>query len=149
MTAELPSEIELVGKSCRKRNNNRRRSCSRIEESCNNRIRSFEESFDELQCENVVRAKRQETKQYSHCFICNEKKKTDIKTFNDDGLRRCSMISPKENILSCMKKRLLDKLNNYYNAAKRVDIIMLIGINYDVFAADVYYHKACHNRFRY
>ena len=48
-----------------------------------------------------------------------------------------------------MKKYLLDELNNHYNAAKRLDIIMLIGINYDVFAADVCHHKACYNRFRY
>ena len=49
-----------------------------------------------------------------------------------------------------MKKYLLDELNNHYNAAKRLGIIMLIGINYDaLFAADVYYHKACYNRFRY
>ena len=54
MTVELPSEIEFVGKSHRKRNNNRRRSYNRIKESCNNRRRSFEESFDRLQCENVV-----------------------------------------------------------------------------------------------
>ena len=149
MTVELPSEIELVGKSRGKRNNNRRRSYSRIEGSYNNGRRSFEESFDKLQCENVVRAKRQETKHYNHFFICNEKKPTDIKTFNDAGLSRCSIISSKENILSCMKKHLLDELNNHYNAAKRLDIIMLIGINYDVFAADVYHHKACYNRFRY
>ena len=74
MTAELPSEIALVWKSCRKRNNNRKRSYSRIEESYNNRKRSFEESFDELQCEYVVHAKWQETKHYNHYFICNEKK---------------------------------------------------------------------------
>ena len=54
-TVELTSEIEVVGKSHRKRNNNRRRSYNRIEESCNNRRRSFEESFDRLQCKNVVR----------------------------------------------------------------------------------------------
>ena len=47
-----------------------------------------------------------------------------------------------------MKKHLLDELNNHYNAAKRLDI-MLIGINYDIFAADMYYHKACYNRFTY
>ena len=79
MTVELPSEIELVGKSRRKRNNNRRRSHNRIEESCNNRRRGFEESFDQLQCENVVRAKRQETEHYNHCFICNEKKTNGYK----------------------------------------------------------------------
>ena len=39
------------------------------------------------------------------------------------------------------------ELNNQYNAAKRLDI-MLIDTNYDVFAA-VYYHKACYNRFTY
>ena len=148
MTVELPSEVELVGKSRGKRNNNRRRSYSRIEGSYNNGRRSFEESFDKLQCENVVRAKRQETKHYNHFFICNEKNPTDIKTFNDGGLSRCSIISSKENILSCMKKYLLDELNNHYNAAQRLDIIILIGINYDVFATDVYYHKACYNRFR-
>ena len=85
---------------------------------------------------------------YNHFFICDEKKPSDIKTFNDGGLRRCSTISSKKNILSYMKKHLLDKLNNRYNAAKRLDI-MLIGTNYDVFAADVYYHKACYNRFTY
>ena len=47
-----------------------------------------------------------------------------------------------------MKKHLLDELNNHYNAAKRLDI-MLIGTNYDIFAADMYYHKACYNRFTY
>ena len=47
-----------------------------------------------------------------------------------------------------MKKQLLDELNNHYNAAKRLDI-MLIGTNYDIFAADMYYHKACYNRFTY
>ena len=55
MTVELTSEIEVVGKSHRKRNNNRRRSYNRIEESCNNRRRSCEESYDRLQCKNVVR----------------------------------------------------------------------------------------------
>ena len=54
MTVELLSEIELVGKSHRKRNN-RRRSYNRIEESCSNRRRSFEESFDRLRCEIAVR----------------------------------------------------------------------------------------------
>ena len=49
-----------------------------------------------------------------------------------------------------MKKHFWDELNNQYNAAKRLDSIMLTDINYDVlFAADVYYHKACYNRFRY
>ena len=38
-----------------------------------------------------------------------------------------------------MKKHLLDELNSYYNAAKRLDV-MLIGTKYEVFAADVYYH---------
>ena len=47
-----------------------------------------------------------------------------------------------------MKKHFLDELNNHYNAAKRLDI-MLIGTNYDIFAADMYYHKACYNRFTY
>ena len=46
-----------------------------------------------------------------------------------------------------MRKHLLVELNNQYNAAKRLDI-MLIDTNYDVFAA-VYYHKACYNRFTY
>ena len=59
------------------------------------------------------------------------------------------MISSKENILSCMRKHVLDELNNHYNAAKRLDIIILIDIIYDVFAGDVYYHKGCYNRFRY
>ena len=62
------------------------------------------------------------------------------------GLSICSTISSKENILSCMKKHLLDELNNHYNPAIRLDI-MLIVTNYDLFAADVYYHKASYNRF--
>ena len=45
-----------------------------------------------------------------------------------------------------MKKHLVDELNNQYNAAKRLDI-MLIGTNCDV--DDVYYHKACYDRFTY
>ena len=52
--------------------------------------------------------------------------KSDTKTFNDRKLSRSSIIFSKENILSCMKKRLLDELNNHYNAAKMRDI-MLIG----------------------
>ena len=45
-----------------------------------------------------------------------------------------------------MKKHIWDELDNQYNAAKRLDIIMLTGINYDALvAADVYYHKACYN----
>ena len=48
-----------------------------------------------------------------------------------------------------MRKHVLDELNNHYNAAKRLDIIILIDIIYDVFAGDVYYHKGCYNRFRY
>ena len=63
----------------------------------------------------------------------------DIKAFHDGGLSRCSTISSKENILSYMKKHLLDELNSHYNAAKRLDV-MLIGTKYEVFAADVYYH---------
>ena len=47
-----------------------------------------------------------------------------------------------------MKKHLLDELNNHYNAAKILDI-MLIGTNYDIFAAGMYYHKACYNRCTY
>ena len=54
------------------------------------------------------------------------KKTSDIKTFNDGGLSRCSTIFYKENILSCMKKHFLDELSNHYNAAKRLDI-MLVG----------------------
>ena len=77
-----------------------------------------------------------------------KRKPSGIKTFNDGGLSRCSAISCKENVFSCMKKRLLDGLSNHYNAAKRLDI-MLIGTNYDVFAADMYYHRACYNRFTY
>ena len=38
-----------------------------------------------------------------------------------------------------MKKHLLDELNNHDSAVKRL-AIMLIGTNYDVFAADMYYH---------
>ena len=34
-----------------------------------------------------------------------------------------------------MKKHFSDELNNHYNAAKRLDIIMLIGINYNVLLA--------------
>ena len=49
-----------------------------------------------------------------------------------------------------MKKHFWDELNDHYNVAKRLDIVMLIGINYDVlFTANVYYHKACYNIFRY
>ena len=81
-------------------------------------------------------------------FICDEKKPSHIKKFNDGGLSRYSTISPIENVLSCMKKHLLHGSNNHYNAAKRLDI-MLTGTNYDVFAIDVYYHKACYNRFMY
>ena len=55
MTVELPSEIELVRKNHGKRNNNRRRSYNRKEESSSNKRRGFEESFDRLQCEKVVR----------------------------------------------------------------------------------------------
>ena len=47
-----------------------------------------------------------------------------------------------------MEKHLLDKLNNHHNVPKRLDI-MLIGTNYDVFSADVYYHKTCYNKFTY
>ena len=108
----------------------------------------MEESFNSFQYENLVSAKRQETKHYNRCFICNEKKISDKKIFNDGGLSRCSTISSKLNILSSMKKHLLDVVNNHYNAAKRLDI-MPIGTNYQVFAADVYYHKACYNRFTY
>ena len=39
--------------------------------------------------------------------------------------------------LKLYEKRLLDGLSNHYNAAKGLDI-MLIGTNYDVFAADMY-----------
>ena len=33
----------------------------------------MDEPFDQLQCENIVRVKRQKTKYFNHCFICNEK----------------------------------------------------------------------------
>ena len=108
----------------------------------------MDESFDQLQCENIVCAKRQGTKHYNHCFFCNETKRpSDIKTFNDGGLSRCSTISTKENILICVKKHLLDELNNHCSAAKRLDI-MLTGTNYDLFPA-VFYHKVCYNRLTY
>ena len=57
-------------------------------------------------------------------------------------------IFSKQNFLSGIKKYLLDELKNCYNPAKRLDI-MLIDTNYDVFAADVYYHKASCNKFTY
>ena len=77
-----------------------------------------------------------------------KKTPSDIKTFNDGRLSGCSTISSKENILRCVKKHLLYELNNHYNATKRLDI-MLIDTNYGVFAADVYYHKICFNRFTF
>ena len=39
---------------------------------------AMEELFDQLVCENVVYAKRLETKHYNYCYICNEKKPSDI-----------------------------------------------------------------------
>ena len=34
---------------------------------------AMDEPFYQLQCENIVRVKRQKTKYFNHCFICNEK----------------------------------------------------------------------------
>ena len=42
----------------------------------------------------------------------------------------------------------MDQLKNDYNAAKKLNI-MLTGTNYDEFASDVYYYKACYKRFTY
>ena len=92
----------------------------------------------------LLREKRTE----KSCLICNELSSDDALPYNESGLARCSEEKAALKLKTLVGKKLLDEQESYYEAAKRIDIL-LNGATYDVFAADVYYHKRCYAAFSY
>ena len=72
----------------------------------------------------------------------------DSKPFNSGGLGRCSEKNAVSKILQARDVKINDETDKLHAAAKRIDVI-LSGASYDVFAADVYYHKTCYDKFTY
>ncbi len=92
----------------------------------------------------ILREKRTE----KSCLICNERSSDDALPYNDGGLARCSEEKAALKLKTLVARKLLDEQDRHYEAAKRIDIL-LNGASYDVFAADVYYHKKCYAAFSY
>ena len=92
----------------------------------------------------LLREKRTE----KSCLICNERSNDDALPYKDGGLARCSEEKAALKLKTLVAKKLLDEQDRHYEAAKRIDIL-LNGASYDVFAADVYYHKKCYASFSY
>ena len=92
----------------------------------------------------LLREKRTE----KSCLICNERSSDDALPYNDGGLARCSEEKAALKLKTLVTKKMLDEQDRHYEAAKRIDIL-LNGASYDVFAADVYYHKKCYASFSY
>lgn len=82
------------------------------------------------------------------CFICNVQTADDSKPFNSGGLGQCSEKNAVSKILQARDVKINDETDKLHAAAKRIDVI-LSGASYDVFAADVYYHKTCYDKFTY
>eukprot|EP00794_Sanderia_malayensis_P008248 gene8248-9129_t len=82
------------------------------------------------------------------CFVCNEETNYDKRQYNKGGLGRCSEILSANKLQSQMRAKLLQENDKFYEAAKRLNII-LSGAVCDIFAADIYYHKKCYANFVY
>ena len=80
------------------------------------------------------------------CFICNIQRAIDENPYNEGGLQRCTRDDTASKILSRKSAFLHDKVNRYYDAAKRLDIL-LSGSARDIFAADIFYHQSCYIKF--
>lgn len=81
----------------------------------------------------------QDKKSEKTCLICNQSTSDDAQPYNNGGLARCSEKTSALKLKASVARRLVDEEDHYYEAAKRIDIL-LHGASYDVFAADVYYH---------
>ena len=79
------------------------------------------------------------------CFICNQLTKADESSYNSGGLARCS-----DNRASI---KLDSSINTYgeghkfYEASQR--LMVLKERSFDIFAADIFYHKICYNQYVY
>eukprot|EP00794_Sanderia_malayensis_P018600 gene18600-20470_t len=82
------------------------------------------------------------------CFVCNEETDYDQRQYNKGGLGRCSELLSANKLQSQMRAKLLQENDKFYEAAKRLNII-LSGAVCDIFAADIYYHKKCYANFVY
>ena len=71
----------------------------------------------------------------------------DGSSYNETGVGRCEKDSVKNFLDDARDYWLLRPTSLHYEAAERYDI--RIAVNNDNFAADVYYHKVCYNRFVY
>ena len=78
------------------------------------------------------------------CFVC-EVRGDETLPYNNGGVGRCEMDSAIKR-LKDSKDKLLECNSTYTAAAERLNILIL-GCNEDAFAADVYYHKQCYNKF--
>ena len=93
-----------------------------------------------------LRPARISSKEKRHCFICDSKRPTDGNNYNQGGLGRCSVKSASERLLKRKELHMQDPVNRFYEAAKRLDIL-LSGPSHDIFAVDVYYHQSCYMKF--
>eukprot|EP00794_Sanderia_malayensis_P020787 gene20787-22825_t len=82
------------------------------------------------------------------CFVCNKETNYDKRQYNKGGLGRCSEILSANKLQSQMRAKSLQENDTFYEAAKRLNII-ISGTVCDIFAADIYYHKKCYANFVY
>lgn len=78
------------------------------------------------------------------CFVCNEETKDDNKQCDSGGFGRYSEPNAVSNIQRSRELKIKEEGNKFHDAAKRLEVI-LSGASYDVFAANVYYHKTYDN----
>ena len=80
------------------------------------------------------------------CFICFEKTTDDSLPYKNGGLTRCCEDTSASRLLEKKKLYITEKSFEFYKAALRLDL-QLKGDAFDVFSADIYYHKSCYLRF--
>ena len=93
------------------------------------------------------RIRRQSSDRYRQkvCFICEEARDENV-SYNNGGVGRCETNSAKKRLEESKDAWLMESNSRYILAAERLNVLIL-GCNEDVFAADVYYHKQCYNKF--
>ena len=93
-----------------------------------------------LQSPRLIRGKRVEK---MICFVCNSNKNVEL-PYKDGGIARCETDSAMFRLSGSKDNWLKNPDSLYFEAAQRFDVLTAVR---DVYAADVYYHKKCYNKF--
>ena len=76
------------------------------------------------------------------CFICNEETENDHLVYAEGGINRCARDTAGRRLERHKQMYLNDKTHIYHDASRRLDLLLKGNAN-DIWAADVYTHKAC------